>query len=255
MTEHAEPKRDFRYVMDPETPRARAPEATSARLPARPRRRRSHHTIRRTAVEKVEKLQRRPPGRRGWCCPSGGKERASWTPRSRATLAPKPPCSVSCATNAAQGWTCKARPTGSNAGSAPTASRSSASTATPRSGAASRSPAGSRGTTPPMPSRTDRAMGAVPRSGRPVRYGCSRNVSNLKDGASASGVASERTSLDRLPHPPVLSSVQTGNSTMTSDPTQDTTTFADLGLRPELLGALSGLGYEEPTPIQREAIP
>jgi ATP-dependent RNA helicase DeaD len=32
-------------------------------------------------------------------------------------------------------------------------------------------------------------------------------------------------------------------------------TFADLGLRPELLAALTGLGYEEPTPIQREAIP
>jgi len=31
--------------------------------------------------------------------------------------------------------------------------------------------------------------------------------------------------------------------------------FADLGLRTELLKALSGLGYEEPTPIQREAIP
>ena len=33
------------------------------------------------------------------------------------------------------------------------------------------------------------------------------------------------------------------------------TTFADLGLRDELLGALTHLGYEEPTPIQREAIP
>src|SRR4051795_2818588 len=32
-------------------------------------------------------------------------------------------------------------------------------------------------------------------------------------------------------------------------------TFADLRLRPELLTALTGLGYEEPTPIQREAIP
>ncbi len=32
-------------------------------------------------------------------------------------------------------------------------------------------------------------------------------------------------------------------------------TFADLGLRPELLDALARLGYEEPTPIQREAIP
>ena len=31
--------------------------------------------------------------------------------------------------------------------------------------------------------------------------------------------------------------------------------FADLGLRPELLGALDELGYEEPTPIQAAAIP
>ena len=31
--------------------------------------------------------------------------------------------------------------------------------------------------------------------------------------------------------------------------------FADLGLRPELLDALMELGYEEPTPIQRESIP
>ncbi|MEU6151573.1 DEAD/DEAH box helicase [Actinosynnema sp. NPDC047251] len=43
---------------------------------------------------------------------------------------------------------------------------------------------------------------------------------------------------------------------MTADaPDDDRTSFADLGLRPELLRALSGLGYEEPTPIQREAIP
>ena len=33
-----------------------------------------------------------------------------------------------------------------------------------------------------------------------------------------------------------------------------TTTFADLGLRAELVASLSGLGYEEPTPIQREAM-
>ncbi len=31
--------------------------------------------------------------------------------------------------------------------------------------------------------------------------------------------------------------------------------FSGLGLRPELLKALAGLGYEEPTPIQRETIP
>ena len=36
---------------------------------------------------------------------------------------------------------------------------------------------------------------------------------------------------------------------------QDPTSFADMDLRQELLSALSGLGYEEPTPIQREAIP
>src|SRR5437016_12450789 len=31
--------------------------------------------------------------------------------------------------------------------------------------------------------------------------------------------------------------------------------FSSLGLRKELLEAVSALGYEEPTPIQREAIP
>ena len=35
----------------------------------------------------------------------------------------------------------------------------------------------------------------------------------------------------------------------------DSATFAELGLRPELLTALAALGYEEPTPIQRETIP
>ena len=38
-------------------------------------------------------------------------------------------------------------------------------------------------------------------------------------------------------------------------PEEETTGFADLGLRPEILGALTTLGYEEPTPIQRETIP
>jgi ATP-dependent RNA helicase DeaD len=42
-----------------------------------------------------------------------------------------------------------------------------------------------------------------------------------------------------------------------SSPTQPNTSagFAALGIAPELLGTLSSLGYEEPTPIQREAIP
>ncbi len=42
---------------------------------------------------------------------------------------------------------------------------------------------------------------------------------------------------------------------MTLNANDDPSGFAELALRPELLRALSGLGYEEPTPIQREAIP
>ena len=42
---------------------------------------------------------------------------------------------------------------------------------------------------------------------------------------------------------------------MSPTPDDDATSFADLNLRPELLNAIGGLGYEEPTPIQREAIP
>ncbi|WP_222266022.1 DEAD/DEAH box helicase [Modestobacter marinus] len=39
------------------------------------------------------------------------------------------------------------------------------------------------------------------------------------------------------------------------EPTEAEPTFDELGLRPELLAALTTLGYEEPTPIQREAVP
>jgi ATP-dependent RNA helicase DeaD len=42
---------------------------------------------------------------------------------------------------------------------------------------------------------------------------------------------------------------------MQTESTDITTTFAELGLAPALLGILATLGYEEPTPIQREAIP
>jgi ATP-dependent RNA helicase DeaD len=42
---------------------------------------------------------------------------------------------------------------------------------------------------------------------------------------------------------------------MSPIPEDDPASFAELNLRPELLKAISGLGYEEPTPIQREAIP
>src|SRR6516162_1546727 len=42
---------------------------------------------------------------------------------------------------------------------------------------------------------------------------------------------------------------------MVANIVEDAGGFADLALAPELLHALSGLGYEEPTPIQRAAIP
>ena len=42
---------------------------------------------------------------------------------------------------------------------------------------------------------------------------------------------------------------------MSTEQDDAATTFADLALRPELQRALAALGYEEPTPIQREAIP
>ncbi|HEX2166690.1 MAG TPA: DEAD/DEAH box helicase [Longimicrobiales bacterium] len=42
---------------------------------------------------------------------------------------------------------------------------------------------------------------------------------------------------------------------MSPESEDDATTFADLGLAEQLLSALTGLGYEEPTPIQRESIP
>ena len=38
--------------------------------------------------------------------------------------------------------------------------------------------------------------------------------------------------------------------------TQEVTgTFADLGLHPSILAALTAVGYEEPSPIQAQAIP
>lgn len=42
---------------------------------------------------------------------------------------------------------------------------------------------------------------------------------------------------------------------MSMNASEDAVGFADLALRPELLQALAGLGYEEPTPIQHAAIP
>jgi ATP-dependent RNA helicase DeaD len=42
---------------------------------------------------------------------------------------------------------------------------------------------------------------------------------------------------------------------MSPAPSDTIPSFATLGLRPELLAAITALGYEEPTPVQRESIP
>ncbi|MDG4800591.1 DEAD/DEAH box helicase [Micromonospora sp. WMMD980] len=52
-----------------------------------------------------------------------------------------------------------------------------------------------------------------------------------------------------------MSAAPTPTDPTTPADAEEATAFADLGLRAELLGALSALGYEEPTPIQSEAIP
>ena len=46
-----------------------------------------------------------------------------------------------------------------------------------------------------------------------------------------------------------------GGISLIEDDGADASGFAELALAPELCRALSGLGYEEPTPIQRAAIP
>jgi ATP-dependent RNA helicase DeaD len=46
-----------------------------------------------------------------------------------------------------------------------------------------------------------------------------------------------------------------GGRSLSEDSGVDVSSFAELALAPELCRALSGLGYEEPTPIQRAAIP
>src|SRR5689334_454014 len=42
---------------------------------------------------------------------------------------------------------------------------------------------------------------------------------------------------------------------MSSESVSSSEGFSQLGLRPELVAALVELGYEEPTPVQREALP
>src|SRR3954449_5331342 len=43
--------------------------------------------------------------------------------------------------------------------------------------------------------------------------------------------------------------------TESSESTEQATGFSSLGLDPRIVAALAALGYEEPTPVQREAIP
>ncbi|MCO5994216.1 DEAD/DEAH box helicase [Actinoallomurus rhizosphaericola] len=76
-------------------------------------------------------------------------------------------------------------------------------------------------------------------------------------GATGDGVTDRGTAADGVTDGGTTGDGVTDGGTAGDGVTDDggAVTFADLPLRPELLNALSGLGYEEPTPIQREAIP
>jgi ATP-dependent RNA helicase DeaD len=67
----------------------------------------------------------------------------------------------------------------------------------------------------------------------------------------------QHDAVDETPHDaPVVGDDGGGDPTIEGmTPPAETNGFADLGLRAELLAALDELGYEEPTPIQRETIP
>ncbi|MGZ0177883.1 MAG: DEAD/DEAH box helicase [Acidimicrobiales bacterium] len=76
--------------------------------------------------------------------------------------------------------------------------------------------------------------------------------------------ATEPTATEKSPsteppatEPPATEPTATEKSPSTEPPATEPQLggFRDLGLKPALLTALTGLGYEEPTPIQRQAIP
>jgi ATP-dependent RNA helicase DeaD len=71
--------------------------------------------------------------------------------------------------------------------------------------------------------------------------------------------ATEPTATETSPstEPPATEPTATEESPSTEPPATEPQLggFRDLGLKPALLTALTGLGYEEPTPIQRQAIP
>jgi ATP-dependent RNA helicase DeaD len=71
--------------------------------------------------------------------------------------------------------------------------------------------------------------------------------------------ATEPTATEKSPstEPPATEPTATEESPSTEPPATEPQLggFRDLGLKPALLTALTGLGYEEPTPIQRQAIP
>ncbi|MCL4110557.1 UNVERIFIED_CONTAM: hypothetical protein GTU68_035531 [Idotea baltica] len=77
------------------------------------------------------------------------------------------------------------------------------------------------------------------------------------DKSSASESADEREPVIAQSPAVEAASEDTSEKPETEGPDESTGAggFADLGLKPALLTALAALGYEEPTPIQRQAIP
>ncbi|HEV7900003.1 MAG TPA: DEAD/DEAH box helicase [Planosporangium sp.] len=78
-------------------------------------------------------------------------------------------------------------------------------------------------------------------------------------GSAAAEATAESSATEATAESSATGTAAEPTATTTVGTDQDTSdgasSFADLGLRPELLRALTELGYEEPTPIQQEAIP
>ncbi len=82
-------------------------------------------------------------------------------------------------------------------------------------------------------------------------------VSPLDADLQAAAPATSDTAIVAAVEPPLDGSapVAEGDLPLPADPAPPRTTFADLGLSPELLRAISEKGYVHPTPIQEQAIP
>src|SRR4051794_10832494 len=141
-----------------------------------------------------------------------------------------------------------------------TGSPCSGPTSSPAARAASAASAATR-----APSASSVTIALIAGFSRSIRSRCASSSSRAEMSrlrrSAASSVAGcvQRSSLTavtrRACHAPTAWRRDAQGTMVPMDDDEQGATFESLGLRPELLAALAALGYEEPTPIQREAIP